>query len=119
MRIIAVTLAALVLGACVYKIDVQQGNYVTQDLVDRLKPGMTKAEVKQLLGTPLLADAFHGDRWDYYFSNKPHRMREEKAKLSLHFKDEKLVSFSGEGRPAGSLPARSAPETPRPQPPQR
>jgi outer membrane protein assembly factor BamE len=119
MRTLTAILAALFLGACVHKIDVQQGNYVTQDLVERLKPGMTKAEVKQLLGTPLLADPFHANRWDYYFSNKPHRMKEEKAKLLLLFKDERLVSIEGEGRPAGSLPARSAPETPRPQPPQR
>ena len=53
MRFIAVLLFAALAG-CVHRIDIQQGNYVTQDLVDRLKPGMTKAEVKQLLGTPLL-----------------------------------------------------------------
>ena len=119
MRNIAAILAALAIAACVHKIDVQQGNYVTQDLVEKLKTGMTKAEVKQLLGTPLLADPFHANRWDYYFMNKPHRMKEEKARLVLLFKDERLVSIEGEGRPAGTLPARSPTETPRPLPPQR
>ena len=114
MRLIAAFLISIAISGCVYKIDVQQGNYITQDLVDKLQPGMTKAEVKGLLGTPLLADAFHADRWDYYFSNKPHRMPLETARVSITFKDEKLVSVEGAGRPPGTSPSRSAPETPRP-----
>jgi outer membrane protein assembly factor BamE len=117
MRIIAVFLLAFTVAACVHRIDIQQGNYVTQDLVDRLKPGMTKAEVKGLLGTPLLSDAFHGDRWDYYFSNVAGRRAKEEAKLSVFFKEERLVSFTGAGRPPGESPARSPSETPRPQVP--
>ena len=116
MRFIASLLLSLACAGCVYKIDVQQGNYVTQDLVDKLKPGMTKAEVRGILGTPLLTDAFHANRWDYYFSNKPHRMPEERSGVSIFFQDEKLVSIQGQGRPPGSSPARSAPETPRPTP---
>lgn len=120
MRFIAVTLLALAAAACVHKIDLQQGNYVTQDLVERLKPGMTKAEVKGVLGTPLLTDAFHANRWDYYFSNKPNRMPQEQAKLSVFFNaDEKLEKVVGEGRPAGSSPLRTPSETPRPVPPVR
>ena len=115
MRFIAVLLLSITVAACVHRIDIQQGNYVTQDLVDRLKPGMTKAEVKGLLGTPLLADAFHADRWDYYFSNLAGRRSKEEAKLSVFFKDEKVVSFAGSGRPAGESPARTPTETPRPQ----
>ena len=118
MRFIAVFLVSLAAAGCVHKIDIQQGNYVTQDLVDRLKPGMTKAEVKQVLGTPLLQDQFHANRWDYYFSNVAAR-KEEHAKLTIFFENEKLVSFTGGGRPAGSSPARSPSETPRPQPPGR
>ena len=119
MRFIVVFLLSLAVAGCVYKIDIQQGNYVTQDLVERLKPGMTKAEVKTLLGTPLLADAFHANRWDYYFSNVAGRRGEEKAKLSIFFENEKLVSVAGEGRPAGASPTRSPSETPRPQLPGR
>ena len=116
MRLIATLLLAIAAAGCVYKIDVQQGNYITQDLVDRLKPGMTKAEVKGILGTPLLTDAFHANRWDYFFSNKPHRMKEERSRVSVFFQDEKLVSVEGAGRPPGTSPSRSAPETPRPTP---
>jgi len=102
MRLLVSLLAALALSGCgfVYKIDVQQGNYVTQDLVAKLKPGMTKAEVRQLLGTPLLIDAFHANRWDYYFSNVKGRRAEDRSRLSVFFENDKVVSFTGEGRPA-------------------
>ncbi len=116
MRIIFPLLlaAALACSGCIYKLDVQQGNVVTQESVAKLKKGMTKSEVRGVLGTPLLMDAFHGNRWDYYFSNKPHRMPLETARVSILFKDEKLVSVEGAGRPPGTSPSRSAPETPRP-----
>ena len=116
MRLFAFLLLAIATAGCVYKIDVQQGNYITQDLVDKLKPGMTKAEVKGILGTPLLIDAFHANRWDYFFSNKPNRMPEERSRVSVFFQDEKLVSVEGAGRAPGTSPSRSAPETPRPTP---
>ncbi len=111
MRLAAV-LAALLLAACVHKIDIEQGNYVTEDLVAKLKPGMTKAEVKQLLGTPLLADIFHGNRWDYYFSNAKGRQKPEKRHLVVLFKDEKVTSFSGDANPPPRPPAH--PERPQP-----
>jgi outer membrane protein assembly factor BamE len=116
MRFIPLLLA-LLLASCVYRIDIQQGNYVTQDLIEKVKPGMTKAEVKQLLGTPLLADPFHANRWDYFFSNVVGRRTQERARLSIFFENEKVVSFAGEGRPPGSSPARSPTETPRPTAP--
>ena len=116
MRFIAVLLLSLAASGCVHRIDIQQGNYVTQDLVERLKPGMTKAEVKQLLGTPLLQDQFHANRWDYIFTNVAGRRSDERSRLSIFFENEKLVSFTGEGRPAGSSPSRSPSETPRPTP---
>ncbi len=59
----------LLLSACsVYKIDVQQGNEITPEMVSNLEIGMTKREVTQLLGYPLVNDPFHKDRWDYYYS---------------------------------------------------
>jgi outer membrane protein assembly factor BamE len=99
MRLLAPLLLIAALSGCVYKIDVQQGNLVTQDLVDKLKPGMSKAEVKQLLGTPLLNDVFHRDEWDYYFSNaRGGKAASQPSRLTLRFKDEKLASFDGAGR---------------------
>ena len=102
MRLPAILLLCSSLAGCglVHKIDVQQGNYVTQDSAARLKVGMTKAEVRQTLGTPLLSDAFHANRWDYYFSNVKGRKTEERSRLSVFFENDKVVSFTGEGRPA-------------------
>ncbi len=120
MRLLAFLALALALPACgiVYKIDVQQGNYVTQDVVAKLKKGMTKAEVKQLLGTPLLTDVFHSNRWDYYFSNVKGGKAEDRTRLSVFFDDDKLVAVMGDVRPASSpSSAPVAPATPTAQPP--
>ena len=118
MRILAPILAALALAGCglVYTIDIQQGNYVTQDVAAKLKAGMTKAEVRQLLGTPLLVDAFHSNRWDYYFSSKKGRKSEDSTRLSVFFENDKVVNFTGEARP--SLPAPvGVPQVPAATPP--
>ncbi len=108
----AVLAAATACGPLVYKIDVQQGNYVTQDVVARLKTGMSKAEVKQLLGTPLLADVFHANRWDYYFSNVKGHKAEDRTRFTVYFKDEKVVDFTGTTRPTAAAPV--GPSTPPP-----
>jgi outer membrane protein assembly factor BamE len=122
MRFLAPLLIAAMLPGCglVYRIDVQQGNYVTQDLVDRLKPGMTKAEVKQILGTPLLTDVFHANRWDYYFSNVKGGKTGDRSRLTVLFENDKLASTAGGVRPgttpgaqsAGANPAAQSSETP-------
>src|SRR3954471_23306104 len=54
-------------GLTPYRMDIQQGNYVTQDMVGKLKPGMSRAQVRFALGTPLVVDPFHSDRWDYVY----------------------------------------------------
>jgi outer membrane protein assembly factor BamE len=115
MRLIVPLIASLALAGCVYKIDVQQGNYVTQDVAAKVKNGMTKAEVRQLLGTPLLADAFHANRWDYYFSNVKGRAREDRSRLTILFQEDKVVSVTGEARPAAAPPVGAAtpPEAPK------
>ncbi len=106
MRLLAPIIAALALAGCglVYTIDVQQGNYVTQDVAAKLQIGMTKAEVRQLLGTPLLIDAFHSNRWDYFFSNVKGRKAENRTRLSVFFENDKVASFTGEARPSPPAP---------------
>ena len=116
MRFAVLAVLALAAAGCslVYKIDIQQGNYVTDDLAAKLHVGMTKAEVRQLLGTPLLSDAFHTNRWDYYFSNKRGNLgADTPSRLTIHFQDEKVASFSGEARPAPPPPV-GATEAPKP-----
>jgi outer membrane protein assembly factor BamE len=121
MRILVSLLFTALLSGCglVYKIDIQQGNYVTQDLVAKLKPGMTKAEVRALLGTPLLSDVFHNNRWDYYFSNVKGGKAEDRTRLSVFFDEDKLVSVRGDARPAQAQadPANSTKSPPKPAPP--
>ena len=108
MRFALLLCSCLTLAACgpfVHRIDVQQGNYVTQETVAKLQKGMTKAEVRQLLGTPLLSDVFHANRWDYYFSHRKGRSQaEERKRFTVLFQDEKVVEFGGEAQPADSAP---------------
>ena len=123
MRILASIVAAtLALTGCVYKIDIQQGNYVTQDVAAKLKTGMTKSEVRLLLGTPLLVDPFHSNRWDYYFSNMKGRTPEKSTRLTVFFENDKVVNYVGEARPAlpqpvgGTTPPAPAAGTTPPTP---
>jgi outer membrane protein assembly factor BamE len=96
--------ACALLAGCVHRIDIQQGNYVTQDVAGKVKEGMTKAQVKQALGTPLLSDVFHADRWDYYYSNARGRSAAERKRFSVFFKDDKVVSFEGTVHPPAPPP---------------
>jgi outer membrane protein assembly factor BamE len=79
-----------------YKIDVRQGNYVTQEMVAQLKPGMTKDQVRFVLGTPLLTDMFHAERWDYVYRFKPGRAEAQQRRLSVFFEDGKLARVAGD-----------------------
>jgi outer membrane protein assembly factor BamE len=110
MRLLALA-AMLLVSACgpfVYRIEVQQGNVVAQEAVAQLKPGMTKVEVRQIMGTPLLTDVFHANRWDYYFSLGRGGRTQERQLVSLHFQDEKLVSITGDVKAAAPRPAAPA-----------
>jgi outer membrane protein assembly factor BamE len=106
MRLLAIAAACAVLSGCgfVYRIDIQQGNYVTQDGVAKLKNGMTKAEVRQALGTPLLIDVFHANRWDYYFATGKGGTPKERHHFSVMFQDDKVVSFGGTVHPPAPPP---------------
>lgn len=96
MRTTAFALAtALFLGGCIYKIDVQQGNVVVQEQFSKLKVGMSRPEVRQLLGTPLLADPFHANRWDYYFYNEKRGREIEKHRITIHFENDKVARIEG------------------------
>jgi outer membrane protein assembly factor BamE len=87
-------------GITPYRIDIQQGNYVTQDMVAKLKPGMTKSQVRFALGTPLVVDVFHTDRWDYvYVLQKGGRVREHRRIIVL-FEQDKLLRIEGDVAPS-------------------
>ena len=81
----------LVSGCSVHKVDVQQGNVITQEMFEKLKIGMEKKQVERVLGTPLVVDPFHRDRWDYVYIFKAGNTTErQSAHLSLYFETERL-----------------------------
>ena len=90
-----------------YKIDVQQGNVLTQEMVSQLRPGLSKDQVRFILGTPMLLDMFHADRWDYvYRLQKGSTGVVETRKFSTFFgADGKLFRVAGDAVPAASAEA--------------
>jgi len=84
-----------------YTIDIQQGNYVSQEMVSRLKPGMSKEQVRFVMGTPLITDIFHADRWDYVYYNKYPGGKTVERRLAVFFKDGRLDHLSGDVVSAG------------------
>ena len=106
MRFFPIIAACLLLAGCgfVHRIDVQQGNYVPEDVAAKVTVGMTKPQVRALLGTPLLNDIFHANRWDYYFANARAGRAEDSKRFTVLFRDDKVVSFSGNAQPAAPPP---------------
>ncbi len=82
-----------------YKIDIQQGNVVDQAMINDLKPGMTKAQVRYVMGTPMLVDVFHQDRWDYLYIYKKAGKLTDNKRVTLFFEDDRLVRLEGDLRP--------------------
>jgi outer membrane protein assembly factor BamE len=101
-----VFLATLALSGCnwfpslgVYKLDINQGNYVTQDMVERLKVDQTRQQVRSAIGSPLLADPFHADRWDYVYEFARQGRTLERRKFTVYFVDDKLARWEGDELP--------------------
>lgn len=86
----------IALGACrAHRIDIQQGNLLTDNEIAQLTPGMTKREVRYILGTPLIVDPFHQDRWDYFYSLDKRRGTVVQRRITLVFAEEKLDRIEG------------------------
>ena len=125
--------ALLALGGCsfpgVYKIDIQQGNVVTQDMIDQLRPGMTRSQVRFIMGNPLITDTFHANRWDYLYSIQPGGGERLQERVSLIFNsNDQLAGLAGDfmpgvsrdeailGSPGSSVRQESAPSREQPAP---
>ncbi len=78
-----------------YKVNVRQGNYINRSLVAQLKPGMSKNQVQLLLGTPLLTDPFHANRWDYVYTLQEGHGPMEERRLTLFFEGDVLTRIEG------------------------
>ena len=97
-------------GVTPYRIVIQQGNYVSQDMIAKLKRGMSREQVRFVLGTPLVTDMFHADRWDYVFYRaRPNQPREER-RISVFFENDRLARVAGDVVPKGA----TAIKTPEP-----
>ncbi|MES2184704.1 MAG: outer membrane protein assembly factor BamE [Pseudomonadota bacterium] len=83
-----------------YRIEVVQGNFVSKEQVAALQPGMSRLQVKEVLGTPLLASIFRGNRWDYVFTIKRPGIEAQPRRLSVFFKDDVLDRFEGDEMPS-------------------
>lgn len=105
----AVLLTALFVSACsslpipqfpgVYKIAIAQGNIITQEMIDKLEPGMTRRQVIFVMGTPLVRDPYNQDRWDYVFNFQPGGGERGQERVSLYFENELLSSLTGDFEP--------------------
>ncbi len=100
-----------------YKIDIQQGNYVTQDMIAKLKPGMSRSQVRFALGTPLLVDPFRTDRWDYVYTYQKQGELTEQRTVTVVFRGEQLDRIEGDvvaAKPVAAAPDAKAPDTKAP-----
>jgi outer membrane protein assembly factor BamE len=102
----------ITLCGCVYRMNIQQGNFLEARTVDQLQPGMTRNQVRYLLGTPMVPDAFDKDRWDYLYYFKRGRLsRPEERHLIVYFHEEKVDKFEKNNVPS------KAPQAPDEGPP--
>lgn len=109
-------LAALLLAGCQsisswvppiiqpYRPDLQQGNVVTSEMVEQLRPGMSREQVRFLLGTPLMTSLFHQDRWDYvYVLKRGKRGEEEIRRMTVYFKDNRMANYTADAMPSETV----------------
>jgi outer membrane protein assembly factor BamE len=113
---IKIVLLSLLLASCTsfyiplltpYKMDIRQGNFVTPAMREKLKIGMTKPQVQFVMGTPLIQDVFHANRWDYVYRYEHARKIVDKQKMTLYFEGDKLARIVDGNQPAATAPAKS------------
>jgi len=109
-------LVALLISSCstyrfpgVHRITIQQGNVITQQMVDKLRPGMTRSQVKFVLGNPIIDDQLDADRWDYFYSIQVAGGDVLRRVLHLHFVENRLSYFDGDFAPTPNLETAKAP----------
>jgi len=107
MRTLVAALAIACISACgfigfpgVYRIDVEQGNIVTQEMADQLKPGMSRRQVRFILGTPLVEDTFNESRWDYVYVKRNGLKVLSESRLTVVFDGDTLTDVEGDILPA-------------------
>ncbi|HEY0635790.1 MAG TPA: outer membrane protein assembly factor BamE [Gammaproteobacteria bacterium] len=103
----------LLLSGCAHKIEIQQGNIISLETLDKVKVGMDRDQVRFILGTPLLADPFHQDRWDYYYSMRKEGKMQERYGATLYFTGNTLERIEKYGPiPAKDIIRETTPKKP-------
>jgi outer membrane protein assembly factor BamE len=109
MRTLLAALAMACLSACsfvgfpgVYRIDIEQGNIVTEEMAEQLKPGMSRRQVRFILGTPLVEDTFNENRWDYIYVKRNGLDVLSESQLTVVFEGDTLAEIRGDYRPSDS-----------------
>ncbi len=122
-RLAPLLLLAAVIGtaSCVYRPNIQQGNLLEIEEVDQVTPGMTRSQVRYVLGTPMVSDPFHPDRWDYVYSLRRGReSRADTAHFVVHFADDKVTRVEklhvADAKPAGETKGGTVDREPPPAP---
>lgn len=109
MRLTALACCILLLtSACtfprLYRATIQQGNVISQEMVDKLEPGMTRNQVAFIMGEPVLRNPFVADRWHYLYRVEVPGRYEEEKRLTLFFEDDLLAYFTGDYAPSAAVP---------------
>ena len=114
MKAVLILAVVLLVAGCstfrfpgVHRITVQQGNVVSQAMIDKLRPGMTKSQVRFILGNPVVDDSLDQDRWDYIYTIQVAGGEVIRRLLVLHFREERLSYFEGDFLPSDFLPSDS------------
>ncbi len=117
MRSLLLSLILVALAGCsswgfpgVYRINVEQGNIVTQEMVDQLKPGMSRRQVRFILGTPLLEDPFNDDRWDYIYTLRNGNKTIKENHLTVFFEGDSVSRFDSSLEPTPTTVATPTPD---------
>lgn len=103
-RLTIMTLLATLMTGCglVYKLDIQQGNILEQEDVDKIRPGMTREQIVFILGQPVLESSFHDDTWYYLYEYRPGKGDIRKQRLVLNFDGDRLASLTGTLKPSSA-----------------
>src|SRR3989338_9183060 len=101
-----ILLSSLMSSCASYKMDIRQGNFITADMREKLKPGMSRQQVRYVLGTPMISDAFHGNRWDYVYRLEQGGKVVDKQGLTIYFEGDKLARIDDGGQPVEAAPAK-------------
>ena len=113
-------LTSLTLASCstilnnlpfVYTLEIQQGNIIDQVMIDQLRPGMNKRQVLYIMGSPMLDDVFHKNRWDYLYSDQPGGEDRVQKRISLFFENDQIVGIQGDFRPSAAPVIKTSAET--------